>query len=673
MAVVQDRDKACSQCKQIPPIQELTAMEFEIWSNLAEFEARTRSGCPFCSFIFSRCPWGGRPSGINPNKPVSLAWNGGVPFVSNRQALTDFHDIRFGITPDMTESFSIFVDPDEPIASCVTAREIHPNPASQEVFALIKGWISSCVNGHACCQSTNNPLLPRFVVEVADRQDPRSTTAAPHLRLIENDQNSKKKAPYVALSYVWGVKRQPLQLMKENLTQFKHSIDYTLLPPTMQDFVLVARALGIKYIWTDILCIVQDDPQIKKQQIHQMKDIFGNCYLAVQAGNTHSVHDSFLQPRSPQRPTPLKLFYGQSSHIYLRGYTPRSAPRGSAGRRAWVFEESVLPSRLVIYGEDQILFACRRETRYEDGRRINAMPCSPMFFNPRDWRISWQNRVKQPTPDRRLDFLSAWYNGLCTSYASRLLSDPGDRLAAIGGVVPRIQERVGGRYVAGVWETDMPWALMWESQRDWTFPGWMGARPDLTRPTKPCAPSWSWASVDGKFHYLFVQRFEDIKESDFVAAVCMKSIQVNPLGEIINDGKLRVCGPLLYTCVMRLDDHRRKLLHQKFKIRATRTVLAWSVPKRGVDNKEIFNPHVVPTREQQEDPIACANFDMEHDDTTCTGVWCLLLTPKSGLLLEQVKNSRNGCTFRRLGLFRVSTLPWPHSVNNHVRVEVEIV
>lgn len=432
----------------------------------------------------------------------------------------------------------------------------------------------------------------------------------------------------------------------------------------------MAQALGIKYIWTDILCIVQDDPEIKKQQILQMKDIFGKSYLTVQAGNTHSVHDNFLQPRSPQRPIPLKLFYGHSSHVYLRGYTPRRTAEGSARKRAWVFEESVLPNRVIMYGEDQIWFVCRRGMCHEDGKQSVFKPCSPLFFRPPDWRNRWRPRLNEPTPDRRLDFLAVWYAGLGDSYTARLLTHPTDKLAAIGGVVPKIQEHVGGRYVAGLWESDMPWALMWKSELHSFYPPWMRSRTNLTRPTNPCALSWSWASVDGVIRYIFAWRIEDRRKSDFLATVCMKLLEVDPLGEIINDGKLRVCGPLLYASVVRLNQlqERQKSPGESGFI-VKKTLLTWSVPQKELDHGEILNPHMVPTREQLDDPIAHAIFDMNHDHITCTGVWCLLLSPKSGLLLEHVNNA----TFRRLGIFRVYNLHWPHSINDHIQVQVEII
>ena len=105
MAVVQDRDKACSKCKQIPPLQEIVSVEFEIWSNLQELEAGVRDGCPFCNFIFQNPPDKLWRSQLDPNRPISLMWNGGIPFMSPKR---DVDDIRFGNTS--TESFSIFVD-----------------------------------------------------------------------------------------------------------------------------------------------------------------------------------------------------------------------------------------------------------------------------------------------------------------------------------------------------------------------------------------------------------------------------------------------------------------------------------------------------------------------------------------------------------------------------------
>ena len=77
-----------------------------------------------------------------------------------------------------------------------------------------------------------------------------------------------------------------------------------------------------------------------------------------------------------------------------------------------------------------------------------------------------------------------------------------DKLIALSGLAHSYYERQSksgvsyedykggrrGKYAAGLWEADMPSALLWQT-------------PSGQRPSEYRAPSWSWASVDGRISY----------------------------------------------------------------------------------------------------------------------------------------------------------------------------
>ena len=84
----------------------------------------------------------------------------------------------------------------------------------------------------------------------------------------------------------------------------------------------------------------------------------------------------------------------------------------------------------------------------------------------------------------------------------RELTKGADKLIALSGLAHSYYEREGkpgvshkdykaghrGKYGAGLWEADMPSALLWRSR-------------SAQRPSEYRAPSWSWASVDGHISY----------------------------------------------------------------------------------------------------------------------------------------------------------------------------
>ena len=61
------------------------------------------------------------------------------------------------------------------------------------------------------------------------------------------------------------------------------NISFYEIPELFQQAVAVTRGLGVRYLWIDALCIVQDDPEDWRVEAANMADIHfnGACRLAV--------------------------------------------------------------------------------------------------------------------------------------------------------------------------------------------------------------------------------------------------------------------------------------------------------------------------------------------------------------------------------------------------------
>ena len=95
------------------------------------------------------------------------------------------------------------------------------------------------------------PTLPHRIIEVAPDD------ASIELRTVETNGRCGQHA---TLSHCWGARDQwPLRTTKANLPDHLKGIPHRLLPKTFQDAVVVTRALGLRYLWIDSLCIIQDD------------------------------------------------------------------------------------------------------------------------------------------------------------------------------------------------------------------------------------------------------------------------------------------------------------------------------------------------------------------------------------------------------------------------------
>jgi hypothetical protein len=74
-------------------------------------------------------------------------------------------------------------------------------------------------------------------------------------RLVETTAGQLGK--YATLSYCWGT-GLPFMTTKETLSLRKAGIGFQSLPKTLQDAAMVARYLGLRYIWIDCLAIGMD-------------------------------------------------------------------------------------------------------------------------------------------------------------------------------------------------------------------------------------------------------------------------------------------------------------------------------------------------------------------------------------------------------------------------------
>lgn len=109
---------------------------------------------------------------------------------------------------------------------------------------------------------------------------------------------------WIALSHCWGdAWNRPLQTTQANIWSHLEGIDLKRMPKTFQDAVVVAKAMGIRYLWIDSLCIVQDDLKDWKQESRVVGTIYQNATITIAA--THSRNSS------------EGCFYGDAGRAYV--------------------------------------------------------------------------------------------------------------------------------------------------------------------------------------------------------------------------------------------------------------------------------------------------------------------------------------------------------------------
>lgn len=110
---------------------------------------------------------------------------------------------------------------------------------------------------------------------------------------------TKDHGEYLALSYVWGNSEQAHQTTTSNVSAYERGINPRMLPQTLRDAIRVTHMLGFRSLWVDSLCILQDSPQDKAQEISGMHHIYRNAQLTIMAAGAQSVEAGFLCKRDP--------------------------------------------------------------------------------------------------------------------------------------------------------------------------------------------------------------------------------------------------------------------------------------------------------------------------------------------------------------------------------------
>ena len=391
---------------------------------------------------------------------------------------------------------------------------LRPTENNQESFSYrldrYRAWLEesmmNCAKNHIYCPKLKSGRMPPRVVDVSPLG---SITGGSDDLVSLYEPNERQTDRYTTLSYCWGGENN-LRLTNATYNDFMTSIPFRDLPAAFQDAVIFTRHLGIRYLWIDAICIVQDSEQDKRRQIRQMREIFSRAYITIVASQSRTVFQSFLR-----RPTLFHAIERSEDHpedIYLHFpdayYHSFEEP---VTKRAWTFEERLLSRRVVIFTAKGVFWECQVDhiayTPDPDAHHSHLPGYGQdRIVIPRNTQQSgrrWSRAKGQPGPFS--EQIPKLWRKIVEIYSSRLLTHPDDRLLAISGIAAEFNRSWGkqlGAYYAGVWENDAVEQLLWyPGDKEGNFRETHNL-PDLYEPpTRPqpqtwSAPSWSWASTN---------------------------------------------------------------------------------------------------------------------------------------------------------------------------------
>jgi hypothetical protein len=187
-----------------------------------------------------------------------------------------------------------------------------------------------------------------------------------------------KVAKYVCLSHCWG-RAYHITTTSSTIRDRKAGIGWNELAKTFQDAITFTRRLGIRYLWIDSLCIVQDNSNDWSVQASKMPSICENAYVTLAATfSSSSAGGCFSQADSEfiARDFTVEDRSGKSHQIFVRRHLPHwlmADPRRPNEldqdfpllQRAWVIQERLQSPRILHFGRHELMWECMEATACE--------------------------------------------------------------------------------------------------------------------------------------------------------------------------------------------------------------------------------------------------------------------------------------------------------------------
>jgi hypothetical protein len=392
---------------------------------------------------------------------------------------------------------------------------VAPSYDSRQVWDQCIHWLNACHNTHEVCkQGDSDRVFPDRLIDTETQ------------RIVVG--SAAQETGYAALSYAWGFTPMMTNTMARSAA-FSDAIDILTLPKTHKDAITVTRKLGLRYLWIDALCIIQDDAVKKLHEIEKMHLIYRDCVVNISALDAPHTDAGFLHPR------PLQATAHISDNVHIRQALPSWGEifrRAPLSQRGWVLQERLMSKRVLHFGSTEIFWECLTVSARESRSKTHSLE-----GRSTDWDDeNFKRALLFDTQDSEL-ILKRWY-AIISQYTSLHLSYPSDVFPAIAGVALEFAKATSFKYSWGLWIEHIHSGLLWY-------------RHYLPREDRPIdeqvrhVPTWSWAYRMAPSQMLFSvesRPTETPLQANVLSAPHSMSKNMNPAGPEVEMTLSALCG-----------------------------------------------------------------------------------------------------------------------------------
>jgi hypothetical protein len=367
-------------------------------------------------------------------------------------------------------------------------------------FELCKRWLHACETSHDRC---------------GPQDWQRHMKTAPRLRLIDVQEmclvDADERDRYVALSYVWG--SVPMFLTKKALVGALYTPGglqevWEELSRTVQDAILAVKGLSERYLWTDAICIIQDDLADKAELVKEMDIVYARAVLTIVAAEGTHANSGLPGLRSNSRNPSEAFNVGNGLVLQPARAIAEVLLNCPWSKRAWTFQEGILSSRSLIFTNEAVSFSCCSTTWSEDFKSPNEDTAPPWSYAPGtmfDFRSVLSEIQTEVThqadksdddgADEDVDLLFELWTDVVSNLSARNLTFESDVLFAAAGMTSVLQSAFSVNSIYGLPERRLEQFLFWSPLE----PGSLRRRCDAQG--NAIYPTWSWAGWVGEISW----------------------------------------------------------------------------------------------------------------------------------------------------------------------------
>lgn len=327
---------------------------------------------------------------------------------------------------------------------------------------------------------------------------------------LRHGKYCKNGGGYLALSHCWGspIEHPIPRTLRANVDERFEKISMDILPKTFQDAVTLTRKLGLRYLWIDSICIVQDDYEDWRSEASRMEDVYKYAVCTIAAADSGNSSEGLFYERSYSglHPYTLELQCPDEPDGVLRVVFPppdtfeeELIDKSHLAARAWTLQERALSRRILHFTKEKLIWECRAgcasDTSPEEGQygvghylpkllmdelavRHKMMPAdAPSPYDkvaktstelkPIVWgHIGYTNTMRKDMLAKPEQDVAELWLYMVANYSRRSITMESDRFPALQGLAKEFRGLIGGRYLAGLWQNDLANGLMWTPSRE---------------------------------------------------------------------------------------------------------------------------------------------------------------------------------------------------------------